>query len=235
MLSFNDAPNFEDPKDSGTDNTYVVTVQATSGTGTREMTASQTITVTVTDALEKSAKPDKPTLAKVTGSSTSLTATWTKPDLNGGPDITGYAVQYKVNTATTWEDFAHSDTAVTTTITGLTADTSYQVQVRAKNGETDSDWSDPSDAVRTSAVDMPIPPGLEVTLHLSADEPLENAGMDPGDGDGVARLARGLHGDGVGEPRGAGYRRRLQAELEPGAELRRGRDREHRGGEDRAG
>ena len=151
VLSFDEVPNFEDPEDSGTDNTYVVTVQATSGTGTREMTATQTITVTVTDADEKSAKPDKPTLAKVTGSSTSLTATWTKPDLNGGPEITGYAVQYKVNTATTWEDFAHSDTAVTTTVTGLTADTSYQVQVRAKNGETDSDWSDASDAVKTNA------------------------------------------------------------------------------------
>ena len=151
VLSFNEAPNFEDPKDSGTDNTYVVTVEATSGTGTREMTATQTITVTVTDADEKSAKPDKPTLAKVTGSSTTLTATWTKPGLNGGPDITGYAVQYKVNTATTWEDFVHTGTAVTTTVTGLTADTSYQVQVRAKNGETDSDWSDPSDAVKTNA------------------------------------------------------------------------------------
>ena len=151
VLSFNEAPNFEDPKDSGTDNTYVVTVEATSGTGTREMTATQTITVTVTDADEKSAKPDKPTLAKVTGSSTTLTATWTKPGLNGGPDITGYAVQYKVNTATTWEDFAHTGTAVTTTVTGLTADTSYQVQVRAKNGETDSDWSDASDAVKTNA------------------------------------------------------------------------------------
>ncbi len=150
-LTFDNAPNFEDPEDSGTDNTYVVTVEATSGMGTREMTATQTITVTVTDADEKSAKPDKPTLAKVTGSSTSLTATWTKPDLNGGPEITGYAVQYKVNTATTWEDFAHSDTAVTTTVTGLTADTSYQVQVRAKNGETDSDWSDASDAVKTNA------------------------------------------------------------------------------------
>ena len=150
-LTFDNAPNFEDPEDSGTDNTYVVTVEATSGMGTREMTATQTITVTVTDADEKSAKPDKPTLAKVTGSSTSLTATWTKPDLDGGPEITGYAVQYKVNTATTWEDFAHSGTAVTTTVTGLTADTSYQVQVRAKNGETDSDWSDASDAVKTNA------------------------------------------------------------------------------------
>ena len=98
VLSFDEAPNFEDPKDSGTDNTYVVTVEATSGTGTREMTATQTITVTVTDADEKSAKPAKPTLAKVTGSSTSLTATWTKPGLNGGPEITGYAVQYKVST-----------------------------------------------------------------------------------------------------------------------------------------
>ena len=143
VLTFNEAPNFEDPKDSGTDNTYVVTVEATSGTGTREMTATQTITVTVTDADEKSAKPDKPTLAKVTGSSTTLTATWAEPDLDGGPAIAGYAVQYREGTTGTWEDFAHTGAALTTTVTGLTADTSYQVQVRAKNGETDSDWSDP--------------------------------------------------------------------------------------------
>ena len=151
-LTFKSAPDFEDPQDAGADNTYVVTVQATSGTGTREMTATQTITVTVVDALEKSAKPDKPTLAAVSGSSTSLTATWTKPDLNGGPEITGYDLQYRVGT-TDWEDFAHTGTAVTATITGLTADTSYQIQVRAKNGETDSDWSDPSDAVSTNAPD----------------------------------------------------------------------------------
>ena len=155
QLWFKDPPNFEDPKDSGTDNTYVVTVEATSGTGTREMTATQTITVTVTDADEKSAKPDKPTLAKVTGSSTSLTATWTKPDLNDGPDITGYAVQYKVSTDSSWTAFAHTGSGLTTTITGLTADTSYQVRVRAKNGETDSDWSDASDAVSTNAAMTP--------------------------------------------------------------------------------
>ena len=150
-LQFDNAPNFEDPKDGGTDNTYVVTVQATSGTGTREMTATQTITVTVTDADEKSAKPDKPALAKVTGSTTSLTASWTKPDPDGGPEITGYALEYREGTTGTWTNFAHSGTGLTTTVTGLTADTSYQVQVRAKNGETDSDWSDASDAVKTNA------------------------------------------------------------------------------------
>ena len=55
------APNFEDAKDQGTDNTYVVTVQATSGTGERVKTATQTITVTVTDvAGEAPGKPDAP-------------------------------------------------------------------------------------------------------------------------------------------------------------------------------
>ena len=55
-------------------------------------------------------------------------------------------MQYREGTTGTWMDFTHSDTAITTTITGLTADTSYQVQVRALNGDTPSDWSDPSDA-----------------------------------------------------------------------------------------
>ena len=135
--------NFE-----ATKNSYEVTVKADDSNGG---TATVDVTINVTDVNEKSAKPDKPTLAAVTGSSTTLTATWTKPDLDGGPDIAGYAVQYKVNTATTWEDFTHTGTALTTTITGLTAGTSYQVQVRAKNGETDSDWSDASDAVKTNA------------------------------------------------------------------------------------
>ena len=150
-LTFKSPPNYEDPQDSGTDNGYEVTVQATSGTGTREMTADQTITVTVTNVNEKSAKPDKPVLAAVSGSTTSLTATWTKPGLNGGPDITGYALQYKESTESSWTDFAHTGTGVTTTITGLTEDTSYQARVLAKNGETDSDWSDASDAVSTNA------------------------------------------------------------------------------------
>ena len=147
-LTFKTAPDFEDPN---TDNVHEVTVQATSGTGTRVMTEDQTITVTVTDVAEQSAKPDKPKLEAVSGSSTSLTATWEAPDKNGGPAITGYDLQYRAAPAGTWMDFAHTGTAVTTTVTGLTADTSYQVQVRAKNGETPSDWSDPSDAVSTNA------------------------------------------------------------------------------------
>ena len=150
-LTFDAAPNYEDADDSGTNNTYVVEVTATSGAGTRVKTATQTITVTVTDVAEQSAKPAKPVLAKVTGSTTSLTATWEAPGKNGGPAITGYKLEYRAAPAGTWMDFAHTGTGVTTTITGLTADTSYQARVRAENGETDSDWSDASDAVSTNA------------------------------------------------------------------------------------
>ena len=51
---------------------------------------------------------------------------------------------------TAWETFTHSGASVTRTITGLTADTEYQVRVQALNGETPSAWSDPSEAVRTN-------------------------------------------------------------------------------------
>ena len=158
MVTFDAAPNYEDAEDQGTNNTYVVDVTATSGTGTREMTATQTITVTVTDVAEQSAKPDKPTLAAVSGSTTSLTATWTKPDLNGGPDITGYDLQYRAGATGTWSSStSYGATVTTATITGLTADTSYQARVLAKNGETDSDWSDASDAVSTNAAVAMMP------------------------------------------------------------------------------
>ena len=49
VLTFQAAPNYEDPQDANTDNAYVVVVQATSGTGDREQTGTQTITVTVMD------------------------------------------------------------------------------------------------------------------------------------------------------------------------------------------
>ena len=62
VLTFDDAPNFEDAKDADTDNEYEVEVQATSGTGTRVKTATQAITVTVTDVdTEAPGKPAAPT------------------------------------------------------------------------------------------------------------------------------------------------------------------------------
>ena len=44
---------------------------------------------------------------------------------------------------------------VATSASGGTTGTSYQVRVQALNGETPSDWSDPSDAVSTNAEAAP--------------------------------------------------------------------------------
>ena len=140
---------------------YSVTVKADDGT------ASDTIavTITVTDVDEQPATPAKPTLAAV--SATSLTATWVKPGLNGGPDITGYNVNYRVSTVTAWETFTHSGAGVTSTITGLTASTSYQVRVQALNGETPSAWSDPSEAVSTNTEAATAPTITNVAVTSS--------------------------------------------------------------------
>ena len=139
-LEFRDAPNFEDAKDQDTNNTYVVEVQATSGAGTREKTATQTITVTVTDAAGEA--PGKPAAPDVSAASvTSLTVNWSAPS-NAGPAITDYDVQYREGTSGDWTDAGHTGDATTATLTGLSENTSYQVQVRATNAEGTGSWSD---------------------------------------------------------------------------------------------
>ena len=51
-LTFKDAPDHENPTDAGRNNTYMVTITATGGTGDRALTTDQAITVTVTDVDE---------------------------------------------------------------------------------------------------------------------------------------------------------------------------------------
>ena len=139
-LTFDDAPNFEAPSDANTDNDYVVEVQATSGADEREKTATQTITVTVTDVnTEAPGKPNAPMVSAASVSS--LSVNWSAPS-NAGPAITGYDVQYREGNSGDWSDAGHTGTAVTATLTGLSENTSYQVQVRATNAEGTGDWSD---------------------------------------------------------------------------------------------
>ena len=160
-----------------TKNTYSVDVKASDGTDSGTLA----VTINVTDADEKSAKPDKPTVTVVPdlGSVKKLGVTWMKPDLNGGPDIVGYEVQYREGTSGTWRTWPHTGTGTTATITALKASTEYQVQVRANNDELPSDWSDPSDAVRTEA--DTTAPGLDsgdvfgsgISIRLTFNEQLD--------------------------------------------------------------
>ena len=141
-LTFKSAPNYEDAQDQGTNNTYVVEVQATSGTGEREKTVTQTITVTVTNEVGEA--PGKPAAPTVTAASvSSLTVTWAAP-ANAGPAITDYDYRYRTTSPQgTWTEVTGTTiTTLSATIGSLSESTSYDVQVRATNDEGTGAWSD---------------------------------------------------------------------------------------------
>ena len=129
--------------DYETKDTYSVTVRAQDGKGG---SATISVTITLTDENEPPGRPAAPT---VTASSNSLSLRWTAPG-NTGPTISDYDVQYRA-TGGSFTDWPHTGTNTNTTITGLTANTSYEVQVRATNDEGTGDWS-PSGSGTTSSV-----------------------------------------------------------------------------------
>ena len=148
QLSFNTAPDYEHPADSGRNNAYQVTVTATSGRGARATTATQDVTVTITDIAEAPSAPAAPTATSTTD--TTITLTWSEP-ANTGPAINDYDIQYRRRGTTAWTDWPHTGTARTATITGLTANTTYNTQTRATNPEATSRWSTTTSTTTTEA------------------------------------------------------------------------------------
>ena len=84
-------------------------------------------------------RPAAPSVSSVAGSTTSLFVTWTVPT-NTGPAIDNYDLQYRQGTSGSWTG-PQNETGTSETITGLTANTLYQVQVRATNSDGNGPWS----------------------------------------------------------------------------------------------
>ena len=121
---------------------YSVTVKVEDSSGGD---VTQPVTITVTDVDEPPAAPAPPTVVSgeddsntsdVDESTTTLKVIWHAPE-NMGPTITGYQVQYKETTDTSYTLIDNiTDTATTISPQdGLEAATSYQVRVRAKNDD----------------------------------------------------------------------------------------------------
>ena len=129
---------------------YEVQVRATNPIGNSPW--SDSATATTTGAPARPSRPAAPTVTAL--SRQAIRATWTAPSANNSP-ITSYDVRYRTGSDawTLVEDL----TSTTTDISGLTASTSYSVQVRATNGIGNSDWS-PSGTASTSAPDLPAAP-----------------------------------------------------------------------------
>ena len=141
-LTFKDAPDFEDPKDSGRNNTYIVVVTVTGGAGGRALTAAQTITVTVTNESEPPGKPDPPTLTSPRP--TYLVILWTAPENSGGTPITGYDLRSRLDGKPSYVHATVTTGTATTVqnVQNMPPGTAVEVQVRAINDDGPGEWSD---------------------------------------------------------------------------------------------
>ena len=142
--------NHEDPRcyvesnADDTDCTYYVTVTVVDGAGGSDATG---VKIEVDDRVEPASAPARPTVRATEKSSTSLEVSWNTP-ANPGPAIVSYEVQYRKGTETFSSDGVDYK-GTTATISGtddndppwLAPNTTYEVRVRAKNGERDSAWS----------------------------------------------------------------------------------------------
>ena len=117
---------------------YAVTVTADDGKGGSDTIA---VTITVTNAKEPPDAPAKPTVSATADAADSLDVSWAVPANAGRPDIMGYDLQYRAGTSGPWTAGPQDETGTSATIGSLSADTAYEVQVRATNDEGNSAWS----------------------------------------------------------------------------------------------
>ena len=116
---------------------YSLTVRATD---THRGSAVASVTINVLDEQESPATPARPTVSAVAGSTDSVRVTWVAPANDGRPPIVDYDVKYRTGSEA-FIPWTHESTDTSTIITGLSAGTRYEVQVKAWNMEDDSEWS----------------------------------------------------------------------------------------------
>ncbi len=169
-LVFKDAPNYEDPADSDTDNEYLVNIEVTSGTGGRARSVTEEFQVEVTDELEAPGVPQSLTATPTTTpTATTITLSWQAGE-NKGPALDGYDVQYHEGlpgTGTFQDPITTADDVLTATISNLKAETTYTLQVRARSDEGESDY------VQITKETLPVPNGdpiLQPLTRLSVEE-----------------------------------------------------------------
>ena len=129
---------------------YTMQLRATTGLGWSRWSAPVVVIV------GSPARPSKPVLK---AGHRSLGVSWTAP-ANNGSAITGYDVRYRVTGATSWSSLSVAGYARSLTITSLTNDTNYEVQVRAVNARGAGQWSQSTRAKPMRATAPGVPTGL---------------------------------------------------------------------------
>ena len=148
---------------------YQVRVRAINGVGV----SSWSVASTATPAGMPPSQPSPPT---VTPGNMQLSIAWVAPS-DGGETITDYNVRYKITSASSWTNHAHTGTAISTVIAGLTNGVTYDVQVQATNIRGNSPWSRATSETPAAVPDTPNPPVITPgnnRLALSWDAPADN-------------------------------------------------------------
>ena len=151
--------------DRETQSSYAVTVKADDGNGGTDTIA---VTITVTNVIEPPGRPAAPSVSSVADSTTSLSVMWTAPE-NTGPAIDTYDLRYRQGTSGSWINGPQNVSGTSATISGLTANTLYQVQVLATSGEGGSPWS-PSGSGQTNTAGNTAPTFSSPTASRSVPE-----------------------------------------------------------------
>ena len=119
---------------------YSVTVKVNDGQRKDNSVAAKSVTIEVANVDEIPSVPAAPAVSGIPGSTSSVRVTWAEP-ANTGPAITDYDVHYGVAGTGGFINWKHLGVDTSTIITGLTAGTRYEVQVRAWNADGFSDYS----------------------------------------------------------------------------------------------
>ena len=148
---------------------YTLTVRAGVLEGSR-LTATTTVTVTVTDVVDA---PPAPTNLAAAPAATSLALTW--DPVTGA---TTYQVDYRNSSAEAWTTAADDLTGTTATLAELTCATAYEVRVRAYGsgaGYTDT-WSAPAAVAATTSSCPPPAFGAEsYAFSVAENSPADTA------------------------------------------------------------
>ena len=131
-VTFKNVPDYESPADAGGNNLYDIQVQAFDGRKTGTLDVSITVTDECTSVGEPPCAPVRPTVSSE--SDTSLRISWPTSQAPTGSSITGYDLQFReAGSGGSWISESMAGTDRSHTIENLTKDTSYEVQVRARN------------------------------------------------------------------------------------------------------
>jgi predicted phage tail protein len=143
-----------------TGKTYIYRVSAINSVGTSSPSSEAVATPTKTSAPPKNIPPSPPTgLTATSSSGTQINLSWNPPTSNGGPPITGYKIQYSIDSGNFANLVSNTGTVVTGySHTGLSSAHIYSYKVFAINSVGTSNSSNTGSAVPTQVSSAPYPP-----------------------------------------------------------------------------